>query len=107
MGCRGSGHCGVGGECPVDGADGRHIGEFRGLLGNNQLLLPSLLFLLACGGAGNGGRGCCEALAFLGVTGMGAREPDCLFIMAGAYHSCGGRLAAINAIRLSRVYYQY
>lgn len=80
MGCRGSGHWGVGGEWPVEG---RHIGEFLGLFGNNQLLLPSLLRLFELGGIGNWRRGCCCELECLGVTGMGAREPDCRFIMAG------------------------
>lgn len=82
MGCRGSGHWGVGGEWPVEG---RQIGEFLGLFGNSQLRLPSLLRLFEFGGVGKWRRGCCEGLAFLGVTGMGAREPDCRFIMAGPF----------------------
>lgn len=83
MGCRGNGHCGVGGEWPVEG---RHMGEFLGLFENNQLLLPSLLLLFDfvefCG-LENWSRGCCEGLVSLGVTGMGAREPDCRLIMTG------------------------
>lgn len=80
MGCLGRGHCGVGGEWPVDG---RHIGEFLGLLGkDSQLLLPSLLLLFWFRGGGeNSRRGCCEGLVALGVTGIGAREPDCRFMV--------------------------
>lgn len=88
-GTRGSGQCGVGGE-GLFGAgpvlEGRHIGEDRCRPAVSQLSLPSLLFLFVfCKGAGNcaWSRGCCEGLptTSFGVTGMGAWDPDCRFIV--------------------------
>lgn len=64
IGMRGRGHCGVGGECPVDGL---HIGEVFCLGKSPKLDLFSLLFLFCLWGAR---RGSCDGLSF-GVTGMG------------------------------------
>lgn len=64
MGMRGRGHCGVGGECPVDGL---HIGEVFCLGKSPKLDLFSLLFLFCFWGVR---RGSCDGLSF-GVTGMG------------------------------------
>lgn len=85
MGTRGSGHCGVGGVCAVDG---RHIGDVLTLAAEKSPLNLSLLLLFCRGGMGNapsskepsaGAIG--MGVAALGVTGMGSCEPDCLFIL--------------------------